>query len=432
MMKGVVSALALIFATPLGAQPAAPAPAAQSDAASQARLEAKAEEAAAVLRGARPAAEVFSPAFLAQVSAAQLEQVTQQLVATHGVLISVEKVTPTGPYSAELTLRFEKAVGYGTLALSPEPPHLVTGLLLQRFEAVDDSVAKVRTELEALPGEVNAWFGPLDGSDPMLALNADQPLALGSTFKLYVLTTLARSIADGQHEWDEVVPLASKSYPSGIMQNWPQGAPVTLHTLATLMLQLSDNTATDQLIAILGRERLEEELRRTNADAERSLPFLTTRELFTIKADPQLRVRYAAAGEAERRRILASLPAENAPLAQVSSAFSGNPLEIDRIEWFASPSSLRVLLAELAQPQFAEARKLLTANRNLADEVAAQWRFAGYKGGSEPGVLNLTWLLQDKAGRWHMLTVGWNNPAAPVDPAMLDALAKRLLALSPQ
>lgn len=430
-MKGIVSALAVSFAMPLNAQAAAPAVAAQAEAA-EARLIAKAEEAASVLRGERSAAEVFSPAFLAQVSAAQLEQVTQQLIASYGPLIGVEEVTPTGPYSAEIALRFARAVGRGTLALSPEAPHPVAGLLLQRFEAIDDSVAKVRSELEALPGEVNAWFGPLDGSRPVLALNADQPLALGSTFKLYVLSALARSIADGEHRWDEVVPLAAKSYPSGVMQNWPEGAPVTLHTLAALMLQVSDNTATDQLIAILGRERIEEELRRTNAHAAFSLPFLTTRELFTIKADPRLRAHYAAAGEAERRRILQSLPTENTPLAEVGSAFAGNPLEIERIEWFASPSSLSRLLAALTQPQFAEARKLLTANRNLANEVAAEWQFAGYKGGSEPGVLNLTWLLQDKDGRWHMLTAGWNNPAAPVDTATFDALAKRLLALHRQ
>lgn len=432
MMKGIVSALGLLFAVPLNAQPAAPAAAAQLDAAAEARLSAKAEEAIAVLSGERAAAEVFSPAFLAQVSAAQLEQVTQQLTASYGPLIGVERVTPAGPYSAEIALRFERAIGHGTLAISPEAPHLVTGLMLQRFEAIDDSVGKVRSELEALPGEVNAWFGPLDGATPVLSLNADQPLALGSTFKLYVLAALARSIADGEHRWDEVVPLAARSYPSGVMQNWPQGAPVTLHTLATLMLQVSDNTATDQLIAILGRDQVEAELRRTNADASRSLPFLTTHEMFTIKADPQLRARYAAAGEAERRRMLQSLPAENTPLIQVSSAFAGNPLEIDRIEWFASPSSLSRLLAELTQPQFAEARKLLTANRNMTEEVAAEWQFAGYKGGSEPGVLNLTWLLQDKAGRWHMLTTGWNNPDAPVDTTTLDALAKRLLALHPQ
>ena len=44
-------------------------------------------------------------------------------------------------------------------------------------------------------------------------------------------------------------------------QDWPKGAPVTLHTLATLMISISDNTATDQLIAIVGRDAIAEELR---------------------------------------------------------------------------------------------------------------------------------------------------------------------------
>ena len=70
---------------------------------------------------------------------------------------------------------------------------------------------------------------------------------------------LREEVEAGRRAWDEVVRLeeAWKSLPSGLLQGWPEGSPLTLHTLAALMISLSDNTATDALIALLGRERLE-------------------------------------------------------------------------------------------------------------------------------------------------------------------------------
>lgn len=428
MLRTIALLLAIILAVPGVAQDNDPADVLADPAAAE-RLSARANDALSVLKGERPADEAFAPAFLSQVGPAQLQQVTAQLTAAHGALVAIEQVTPTGPFSANIALRFEKATGRGVLTLSPDAPHLITGLVLQSFDVAGDTPDKIRADLQALPGTVNAWFGPVDGGEPMLALNTDRPLALGSTFKLYVLAALARSVAEGKRQWDEVVPLTARSYPSGVMQNWPQGSPVTLQTLATLMLQISDNTATDQLIALLGRPAIEAEMRRTNLEPARSLPFMTTREMFLVKADLDLRARYNKAGEAERRRLLNTLAGKTAPLSTIAATFAGAPLAIDTIEWFASPESLRRLMQALDDPQFERARSLMTANQNLDERAASQWNYVGYKGGSEPGVLNLTWLLQDKAGRWHMLTLGWNNPAAPVDTAVLDALAKRLLSL---
>jgi len=45
-------------------------------------------------------------------------------------------------------------------------------------------------------------------------------------------------------------------------------------------------------------------------------------------------------------------------------------------------------------------------------------------------VLNLTWLLQDEADRWHVLVLSWNNPDAPVTSAELQLLAQRILPLA--
>ena len=48
-----------------------------------------------------------------------------------------------------------------------------------------------------------------------------------------------------------------RSLPSGITQDWAPGTPASLEQLATLMISISDNTATDALMGLIGRERLE-------------------------------------------------------------------------------------------------------------------------------------------------------------------------------
>ncbi|MFL9455456.1 serine hydrolase [Tolypothrix bouteillei VB521301_2] len=54
--------------------------------------------------------------------------------------------------------------------------------------------------------------------------------------------------------WKDVVQLqpSEKSLPSGMLHTWPDGSYLTVQTLASLMISLSDNTATDitQLICL--------------------------------------------------------------------------------------------------------------------------------------------------------------------------------------
>ena len=40
-----------------------------------------------------------------------------------------------------------------------------------------------------------------------------------------------------------------------------------------------------------------------------------------------------------------------------------------------------------------------------------EWAYVGFKGGSEPGVVNFSWLLRDVAGVDHVLVMSWNDPA---------------------
>jgi hypothetical protein len=43
------------------------------------------------------------------------------------------------------------------------------------------------------------------------------------------------------------------------------------------------------------------------------------------------------------------------------------------------------------------------------------WPYVGYKGGSEPGVLQLTWLLRRTDDRWFVLSMTLDDPANAAD-----------------
>ena len=86
-------------------------------------------------------------------------------------------------------------------------------------------------------------------------------------------------------------------------------------------------------------------------------------------------------------------------------------------------------MARLASSSDDQTRAILAVNPALPESARSDWAYVGFKGGSEPGVLNLSWLLTDKAGQDHVLTMSWNNPEMPVDDTRFELIAQRILAL---
>ena len=428
MIRTIFVALA---ATALVAPPVVAQEPGSEAVAEQSRFDARAADVAELIGGGGDASEVFAESFLAQVPVEQFAAISQQLTGQFGAIVGVDTVNQTGPNAANITLRFEKALASGPMTLEAAAPYKVDGILLNDIKPINDGVDSITADIAALSGSKAAWFGPLDG-DPIFTYgDAAQPFALGSTFKLYVLAALSRAVTEGRLSWDQVVPLDAKSYPSGIMQNWPDGAPVTLHTAATLMISISDNTATDLVMRAVGRDAIEAEMRASgHSDPAASFPFLSTREMFVLKSGEQ-GAAYAAADEAERRAMLVALDLNGVPDEKVMATFSGGaPVLVEDIEWYASMADQRALMRVLAALPDATAREIMAVSTALGEDEEAAWDYVGYKGGSEPGVLNLSWLLRDKAGRWHMLAISQLDPASEVDTSTLLMLAKRVLALA--
>ncbi len=276
---------------------------------------------------------------------------------------------------------------------------------------------------------------------PVHAVTPDRRLALGSTFKLYVLGELARQVAAGRARWDEELEIQDrfKSLPSGGMLYEPAGTRYTLRYFAERMIADSDNTATDHLIHRLGRENVEDaQVALGHGAPELNTPFLTTHELFAFKiaVAPERIDSYLAAADSAQRRILAS-EVDPIPLSETYWGDWVGPKRIDSLEWFASASEICRALATLQAmsqgPGLEPVQQILALNRGRALDPAI-WPYAGFKGGYEAGVYNMTWLLRRADGRLFVLTAGFNDPVNYVDQGAVSALmldAAGLLARTP-
>lgn len=429
-----VAAAILFLVAPAGPVTAAQSP--ESTAPAATAFDARAAQLANLLAGKIAYADFFAPSFQQAVPEAQFKAITANLIAQYGQPVAVESASSADGRHGMVKLRFEK--GGATIALSVEagPGQRVDGLRIQNFAMADDSFNRVAAELAALPGATGFLVAEIDGQTirPLAAANADRQFAIGSTFKLYILDELAAQVAAGQRKWSDIVPLAHLSFSSAATANWPKDTPVTLQTLANWMISVSDNGATDTLIHLLGREAIEARMRAAgHSDPSRNIPFLTTVEAFALKGNnfADLRARFVAGDDAAQRRLIDE-NADRLVLAQVDGiSFGGKPRFIDSLEWFASPSDLARAMTDLKVQNAPQALAAMAINNGVGPAAAADWRYLGYKGGSELGVLSMSLLGQRKSdGKWFVVTASWNNPDADVAAETLAGMVTRLLALA--
>lgn len=392
------------------------------------------DDAVAVLRGRQRAEAVFDAVFLATVPPERLADLMRHLEAENGKLMAAEAVAADGS-SATFRLRFVRATASAHLTIAPQPPFKVSGLRIGAAVPIGDTFESIAADFAALPGASGAMVARLGEGPPqvLFAAHADRQLAVGSAFKLWVLDALAEDVAAGRLRWDQVIRLGARSLPGGLTQDWPPDAPVTVETLATLMMSISDNTATDTLIALIGRDRIGERLRAAgHSHPARMLPLLTTAEAFALKLGPAARREsYARGDDAAQRGLLEGMDAPTELASADIAALAASPVAIDSIEWFASPADLVRVLGALRRREDPRVRAVLGVAPNLDAAQQKRFAYAGYKGGSESGVLSLNWLLRSKAGgEWFAVTASWNDTTKALDNTRLEALAQRLLRLA--
>ncbi|MDZ3830833.1 MAG: serine hydrolase [Sphingopyxis sp.] len=427
----VLASTAALFPQALLAQPAtetAPDPASP--------FAVRAAQVVDLLGGRYPYTEFFSSAFQQAIPLEQFQAITADLTAQYGAPLAIESASSADGHAGTLRLRFEKAVGTLEMVVSGGPQQRVEGLRVTDVKMLSDSFAQVSADLAALPGRTAFLVAVLDGEaiHPIAGTNTELQLAIGSTFKLYILDELAAQIAAGRRKWSDVVPLSHLSFSSAATANWPVGTPVTLQTLANWMISVSDNGATDTLIHLLGRDAIEARMRSSgHSDPSRNIPFLTTVEAFALKGNnfADLRTDFLKADDREQRRLI-DVNADRLVLANVDGvSFDGKPRFIDRLEWFASATDIARLMRDLRRRNAPAALAAMAINSGVAPGTTRNWSWVGYKGGSEIGVLSMSLLAQRKSdGKWFVVTASWNNDQADVSAETLVAMITRLLALT--
>lgn len=328
-------------------------------------------------------------------------------------------VRPTGPFrvtayrgtqEAAITT-IEPAVGDPLdLQIAVDEDGLLTGIYFTPAAAAHEpatSMGEVDERLAALPLDVRALItlAPRGGTPEVLvSQRPDDAAPLASIFKLYVLLAVAEAVADGEVTWDEQVevPTSLYSLPAGEFEGQDSAS---VRELATAMISVSDNTATDVLMDRVGRDAVEAAVEASgHADPALVRPFTTTRELFQIGWGGEGRSEaWAAADEAGRRAMLEVLAGEPVPGLDEG----GDDSVWDKgVDWFASPEDIVRAYEALDSVGDPVVREILSVNPGVGLEFDhSAWPLIEFKGGGSVGVLTGAWRAERADGALLTLVV---------------------------
>jgi hypothetical protein len=382
---------------------------------------------------AAEAAAHLSAGFLAAVPLAEFNAGFAEITGPDGLVLL--RWRGDRPDAVEFLVEGDRGVFVGGVTV--DAAGLVAGLSVTPFAAAPASWSELDRRLRALAPRVSLLVARLPARSPRCrpvhGIHADRARPLGSGFKLYVLGALAREVAAGRAAWDERLAVRDewKSLPSGVLQDEPAGTELPLRQYANLMISISDNTATDHLIHRLGRATVARQQERFGLRRPaRNAPWLTTREVFTLKltAYPHLARAYAALPPAGRRFLLGAV-VDRLPLPTAEQAEGWtDPRAIDSIEWFASPADICRAFAGLRRQAATPGLSPVATALSLSDGGLwldpVDWRTTWFKGGSEPGVLTLSYLARSRTGATFVVSAMLSDPRAPIaDTAAVELQA---------
>ncbi|MEO5558056.1 MAG: serine hydrolase, partial [Dokdonella sp.] len=278
----------------------------------------------------------------------------------HGILIfSVSNYFGSVQYAVDQTLDLTQAVAkFGTLSSAP-------AMLVGRIGASGQCTA-------------------------IADLNASQPHATASIFKLWVLAGLARGMNRGSIDIDENIQLVSSLIaPSGTINNEPLGTLFSISDMATLMIGISDNTATDHVHHRVGRSLIGDAIDADGvADPTILKPLLDISEQFHLLFSFPLATAqaYINGSEAYQQQFIDN---QIVPLGPYVSGAYSNPGLLTSGSWRASPMDICNAFAHHHRlPQGSDAMNIVNqalSAQSAQPEVRNAWDRVWYKGGSLSG-----------------------------------------------
>lgn len=153
-----------------------------------------------------------------------------------------------------------------------------TPVVLAESEPVSILDAEIGALIAGIEGRVSIYARNLD-SGREFGINADERVRTASTIKLPIACALAREVAARRARWDERLTIRArdKVSGSGVLAEFSDGARVSLRDAMTLMLVVSDNTATNLILDRIGTD--------TVNDAMSELGLAATRSMRKIRGD---------------------------------------------------------------------------------------------------------------------------------------------------
>ena len=138
---------------------------------------------------------------------------------------------------------------------------------------------KIKEIAEGLKGTLGVAVKHLKSGEEAM-VNGDDLFQLASVFKVPVIVTLYRQADSGKIDLDERVEMTehAKVPGSGVLRELTPGLELTIKDYRTLMMMISDNTATDMIVDLVGKDdvnntMLEFGLQRTKISTCREILF---------------------------------------------------------------------------------------------------------------------------------------------------------------
>ncbi|MGD8815655.1 MAG: class A beta-lactamase-related serine hydrolase [Acidobacteriota bacterium] len=134
------------------------------------------------------------------------------------------------------------------------------------------SIDRLQTAMQRLvdrfPGSAGVYAIHLE-SGMRTGVDEDTPYGMASTFKVPILVELMTRVDAGELSLDDVVSVQPEDQHigSGLLSSlWAPGLDMSLRNLATIMIILSDNSATDMMIDLLGADAVTARMRALGFD----------------------------------------------------------------------------------------------------------------------------------------------------------------------
>ncbi|MDQ3013795.1 MAG: class A beta-lactamase-related serine hydrolase [Acidobacteriota bacterium] len=145
----------------------------------------------------------------------------------------------------------------------------------QQKSAANSLDARIKAEAAKFKGTVTLFAKNLDTGESY-GLNPDDRVRTASTIKTAIMVEAFARVAEGKSKWTDELVLteARKQQGSGILMMFGEGLKITLRDAVTLMIVVSDNTATNLVLDVVTADAV-------NARME-ALGFKQTRSLRKI------------------------------------------------------------------------------------------------------------------------------------------------------